>query len=62
MTNSDFLSVAEAAEYLKIKTNTLYTWISKKVLPTQIYKKLGRRTIFLKTELDKWVVKGCRFV
>lgn len=62
MQNTDFLSVTEAADYLKLKSNTLYTWLSKKVLPTQIYRKLGRRTIFLKTELDKWVLKGCKFV
>ncbi len=62
MKESDFLSVNEAAEYLKLKSNTLYTWLSKKVLPTQIYRKLGRRTIFLKTELDKWVIKGCKFI
>lgn len=37
------LSIAEAAEYIGIRKETLYCWVSQKRIP---YVKMGRRTMF----------------
>ncbi len=39
-------------EYLKVKKNTIYIWVSGKRIP---YVKIGSRTLFLKKEIDRWL-------
>ena len=46
------LSISQAAYYLGISRHTLYGWVSQKRIP---YVKVGRRTMFDKKALDKWV-------
>jgi len=50
-----WLSVGEIAEYLGIKRDTAYRWISEKNMPAH---KVGRLWKFKKEEIDLWVKKG----
>jgi excisionase family DNA binding protein len=46
------LTVKEASEYLGIKVNTLYSWVSQKKID---YVKMGRLTKFDIKVLDKYI-------
>lgn len=50
-----WLSVDEIGEYLGIKRDTVYAWISKKGLPAH---RMGRLWKFKKDEVDTWVKDG----
>lgn len=50
--NDRWLSVEEIAEYIGVKKDTVYAWISKKGMPGH---RLGRFWKFKKDEIDRWV-------
>ena len=50
-----YLSVAEIAQYLGIKKDTVYKWVTAKRLPAH---KVGRLWKFKKDEVDEWVRHG----
>jgi len=50
-----WLSVKEIAEYLGVKQDTIYKWITRKRMPAH---KIGRLWKFKKDEIDKWVKSG----
>lgn len=50
-----WLSVAEIAEYLGIKRDTVYKWIDRKTMPAH---KVGRLWKFRREEVDSWVREG----
>lgn len=50
-----WLSVDEIGEYLGVKRDTIYKWISGKGMPAQ---KIGRLWKFKKEQVDKWVESG----
>ena len=54
-TRGKFLSVQEAADYLKITVPALYSLASRRQIPV---KKPGKRLYFLNTELDEWIKAG----
>ena len=54
---SEFMDVNEAAKYLKIAKQTLYSFTSTSQIP---YIKNGKRILFKKDELDAWILKGRR--
>lgn len=49
--NPIFLTVDEAALFLKVKRSTIYAWIHKRRIP---YRKHGSRVVFLQYDLIKW--------
>lgn len=51
--DTPFMDVCEAANYLKIKTSTLYLWSTKKSMGIP-KRKHGRRIVFDRTELKQW--------
>jgi excisionase family DNA binding protein len=51
-----WLSVDEIGDYLGIKRDTVYKWISEKGMPAH---KIGRLWKFKKDEVDRWVRSGC---
>lgn len=54
--NDNYISIAEAAEYLGIKTVTLRNWIKKdEYIPAY---KIGKLWKFKRSELDEWVNSG----
>ncbi|HIP38623.1 MAG TPA: helix-turn-helix domain-containing protein [Desulfocapsa sulfexigens] len=50
-----WLSVEEIGEYLGVKRDTVYRWITKKNMPAS---KVGRLWKFKKDEVDAWVRQG----
>jgi excisionase family DNA binding protein len=51
---SDFITIREVAEYLKIKEKTVYKLASENVIPGF---KVGGSWRFSKTEIEQWVEK-----
>jgi len=52
-----FLSVQEAAEFLRVSPRTVYGWVSQQALP---HRKAGRRVLFLESELVEWTRPNLR--
>jgi len=52
-----FLSVREAAEFLRVSPRTVYGWVSQRALP---HRKAGRRVLFLESELVEWTQPNSR--
>lgn len=50
-----WLSVDEIGDYLGVKRDTVYKWISDRGMPAH---KIGRLWKFKKDEVDTWVRKG----
>ncbi len=50
-----WLSVDEIGDYLGVKRDTIYKWISVKAMPAH---KIGRLWKFIKDEVDEWVRDG----
>jgi excisionase family DNA binding protein len=50
----ELLTAKEACEYLKVAPRTLYRHIREHQIPAL---KLGREWRFIKSELDKWLMK-----
>src|SRR5690349_7004215 len=50
-----FLTIKEAAELLNLAEQTLYGYTSKALIP---FIKKGKRVLFLKSELEKWIMQG----
>ena len=50
-----WLSVDEIGDYLGIKRDTVYKWISEKGMPAH---KIGRLWKFKKDEVDEWDCEG----
>jgi excisionase family DNA binding protein len=50
-----YLTVKQAAEFLKIVTGSLYNLISQNKVP---YHKSGKKVLFKKSELVEWLANG----
>lgn len=50
-----FLNVQQLAEYIDMSISYVYKKVSLKQIP---YYKLGSRTLFEISEIDKWVING----
>ena len=50
-----WVSVDEVAQHLKVKPDTVYKWLERKVMPAH---KVGRLWRLKFTEIDKWVKSG----
>ena len=50
-----WLSVDDIGEYLGIKRDTVYKWISDKKMPAH---RVGRFWKFKKEQIDRWVENG----
>jgi PTS system nitrogen regulatory IIA component len=47
----EIMTIEEIAKYLKLKTQTIYTWAQNWKIPAA---KLGKEWRFKKTVIDKW--------
>jgi excisionase family DNA binding protein len=50
-----YLTVKQAADFLKIVTGSLYNLISQNKVP---YHKSGKKVLFKKSELKEWLASG----
>jgi len=46
------LNIVELSQYLSVKENTIYSWVSQRKIP---FKKLGRLVRFSLEEVEKWI-------
>lgn len=56
MTNTEFLTVDQAAELMNVKKQTIYQYVWKKQIPA--YKPFGNRLFFRKDELLEIMGQG----
>ena len=54
------MNVKETANLLQVSIKTVYTWIYLKQIPDSIYRKLGRKPIFIYDEVMKWFLAGAK--
>ena len=50
-----FLNMEELAEHVGMSKSFLYKRVCNKTIP---FIKLGTRTVFVRDEIDKWVLRG----
>jgi excisionase family DNA binding protein len=50
-----WLTVDDVCKYLSVTKDTIYTWIETRNMPAN---KVGRKWMFQKEEIDKWVKSG----
>ncbi len=53
MQSERLLTVKEAADFLAVKTRTIYAWVSERRIP---FRRAGRLLRFDRVELSKWAV------
>lgn len=58
----ELMNCNEVASFLGVKCDTIYSWMHKKQLPQNIYRKLGRKPIFIKSEVENWFLNGAEMV
>jgi excisionase family DNA binding protein len=55
-TDRDFyMDVLMVSEYLHFAKSTIYKWVEESHIP---HKKLGKRVLFIKSEIDQWVMNN----
>jgi len=55
MNEMKFLDMDELAEYIIVSKSFLYKRVCYKTIP---FVKLGSRTMFIKEQIDQWVING----
>ena len=58
----ELLNTEEFAKFLGVQTGTIYVWLCKKQLPKEIYRKLGRKPVFIKSAVENWILNGAEMV
>lgn len=56
--NFELLDIEEMAGMLKSTKKSIYTWLSRKKFPKDIYIKIGRRPMFIKPRVIEWLLSG----
>lgn len=60
--NLQLLSCEQLASFLGVRVGTIYVWLCKKQLPQRIYRKLGRKPVFIKSAVEEWILNGAEMV
>jgi excisionase family DNA binding protein len=55
MNEMNYLDMENLSEYIHLSKSTIYKMVCNKTIP---YIKLGTRTLFVKDQIDKWVLSG----
>ena len=50
-----YLDVKMVSEYLHFAKSTIYKWVGEDYIP---HKKLGKRVLFIKNDIDLWVLNN----
>lgn len=57
------LSVKEFSDLLGVQENSVYKWHCKNELPEKIFRKVGRKLIFIASEVESWILEDrCQLV
>jgi len=51
----NYLDMENLSKYVYLSKSTIYKMVSNKTIP---YIKIGTRTLFVKDQIDKWVLSG----
>lgn len=51
--NTFYMDVVMVSEYLHVAKSTIYKWVEGNYIP---HKKLGKRVLFIKNQIDEWVM------
>ena len=54
----ELMTCTEFAEFLRADVKTIYAWLSRKQLPENLYRKIGRKPVFIYNEVEKWLLSG----
>jgi excisionase family DNA binding protein len=57
--DSKFFSIKELSEYISVKPKTLYSWVSRSVIP---FYRLQGVIRFRKGDIDRWLKDKCKSV
>ena len=52
------MTCSEFAEFLRADVKTIYAWLSRKQLPENLYRKIGRKPVFIYSEVEQWFLSG----
>lgn len=54
----ELLDIDGMAGMLKSTKKSIYTWLSRGKFPKDIYIKIGRRPMFIKSRVIEWILSG----
>lgn len=52
------LNCKQVANMLGVSVKTIYSYIGYKQFPSNLYRKVGKKPIFIYDELEKWFLAG----
>jgi len=55
MNEKKFLDIDELAEYIHLSKSSLYKRVCYRTIP---FVKVGTRTVFVREQIDQWVING----
>ena len=53
-----FMNVEDVSKLLCVKKDTVYSWIHYRQIPDEIYRKLGRKPLFITENVIDWIKNG----
>lgn len=54
----ELMDIEDMAGLLKSTKKSIYTWLSRGKFPKDIYIKIGRRPMFIKSRVIDWILSG----
>ncbi len=54
----NLMSCKQVANLLQISVKTVYSYIGYRQFPPNLYRKLGKKPIFIYDEVEKWFLAG----
>ena len=55
MNEKKFLNMDELTEYIPLSKSSIYKKVCNKTIP---HVKLGSRTVFVREQIDQWIING----
>lgn len=59
---SPFMDVEETSKFLRSTPSTVYTYLSRKRFPKELYTKIGKKPLFIRENLLAWIMNGGQLV
>ncbi|MDM1556334.1 helix-turn-helix domain-containing protein [Chryseobacterium indologenes] len=57
MTNNIYMDINSLTNYIPLTKSTIYSMVSRNQIP---YRKIGKKLIFNKEDINNWIEKGGR--